>query len=59
MWPFKKRVKHVEPDPEAVKKLKEQEKELLTTEELEKDDAEFRDKSGFIITRLLKKSKKL
>ena len=27
--------------------------------ELEKDDAEFRDESGFIITQLLKKSKKL
>lgn len=58
MWPFKKKVKHIEPDPKMVEKLKKQEKELLTKEELEKSDAEFRDNSGFLITKVMSKFKK-
>ncbi|MCX8147362.1 MAG: hypothetical protein N3D84_02755 [Candidatus Woesearchaeota archaeon] len=53
MWPFKKKIK---PD---YKKLVEEDKELMSEEEIEKADEEFREESGFIITRLLKKVKKL
>ena len=53
MWPFKKKRK---PD---YKKLVEEDKELMTEDELQKSDAEFREESGFIITKLLKKFKKL
>lgn len=54
MWPFKKKVKS--PD---YSRLAEEDKELLTEDELAKSDAEFREESGFIITRLLNKFRKL
>lgn len=54
MWPFKKKVKN--PD---YSRLAEEDKELLTEDELAKSDAEFREESGFIITRLLNKFRKL
>ena len=57
MWPFNKKVKHAGPNPESVKKLKEN--ELPSQEQIEKQDAEFREESGFLITKVMKKSKKL
>ncbi|MFO8016293.1 MAG: hypothetical protein R6U32_04260 [Candidatus Woesearchaeota archaeon] len=53
MWPFNKREK---PD---YSKLKEEDKKLMSEDELVKSDAEFRKESGFIITRLLRKFRKL
>ena len=52
MWPFRK--KKVD-----YSRLAEEDKELLTKEQLEKSDEEFREESGFIITRLLRKFRKL
>lgn len=40
-------------------RLAEEDKDILTEDELAKSDAEFREESGFIITRLLRKFKKL
>lgn len=53
MWPFskKKRIDY--------SRLSEEDKELLSEDDLAKSDAEFREESGFIITRLLNKFKKL
>lgn len=53
MWPFRKKVKA------DYSKLAEEDKELLAQEQLEKSDEEFREQSGFIITRLLRKFRKL
>lgn len=56
MWPFRKKTKQ---DPAVYGKLVEEDKELLTEDELAKSDAEFREESGFIITRLLRRLKRL
>lgn len=54
MWPFKKKVKYVD-----YSKLAEEDRKLLTKKQLEESDAEFRQDSGSIITRILNKFKKL
>lgn len=57
MWPFDRLFrKKANPD---YSRLAEEDKELLSQEDLEKEDSEFRDESGFIVTKLLKKKKKL
>ncbi|MFC1755102.1 hypothetical protein ACFL96_17195 [Thermoproteota archaeon] len=53
MWPFKKKIK---PD---YSKLTEQDKKMSSQEEIDKKDAEFREQSGNLITKVLKKRKKL
>ena len=56
MWPFDIFKKRVKPD---YTKLAEEDKELKSQEELEKMDSEFRDESGELITKVLRKQKKL
>lgn len=53
MWPFKKKRKV------DYSRLVKEDKGLLTEDDLAKSDAEFREESGFIITRLLNKFRKL
>jgi len=55
MWPFRrKKISKVD-----YSRIAEEDKELLTEDDLAKSDAEFREESGFIITRLLNRFKKL
>ncbi len=56
MWPFDRifRKKSIKPDYSKLA-----EKELPSTEEIEKMDSEFRDESGEIVTKILRKKKKL
>lgn len=57
MWPFDRIFrKKVRPD---YRRLAEEDKEIKSQEELEKMDSEFRDESGELITKVLKKQKKL
>ena len=56
MWPFDIFKKKVKPD---YSKLEKEDKELKSQEDLEKMDSEFRDESGELITKVLKKEKKL
>ena len=56
MWPFSKKAK---PDSESVKKLEEQDKEIPSEEQIKGQDAEFRDQGGEIITKSLRKMKRI
>ncbi|MCX6707819.1 MAG: hypothetical protein NT001_06835 [Candidatus Woesearchaeota archaeon] len=53
IWPFKKKVK---PD---YGRLEKEDKELKSQEDLDKMDSEFTDESCELITKVLKKQKKL
>ncbi|HLC46203.1 MAG TPA: hypothetical protein VJI75_00515 [Candidatus Nanoarchaeia archaeon] len=56
MWPFSKKAK---PDAEAVKKLEEQDKNIPSEEQIGQQDAEFRDQGGEIMTKSLRKMKRI
>lgn len=54
MWPFRKKTGYVD-----YSRLAEEDRKIMTKKQLEESDAEFREDSGSIITRILNKFRKL